>query len=161
MKCLNCGSMLKTTRENHNYKESGLGSVTLVGVEVSACAGCGDREVAIPAIEELHQLIAGAIVLKAARLVPEEIRFLRKHLGLSQPDLASLLGVTVESVNRWENAKVQMSVSAERLLRFLVATRQPMTHYDRELGKVAISKAARSHLRFRKDRDSWRSVKAA
>jgi putative transcriptional regulator len=161
MKCVACGATMKTVRENHNYKESGLPGVTLVDLEVSRCEACGEREVKIPAIEQLHSLIARSIVLKPARLVPEEVRFLRKHLGLSQADLSARFGVTVETISRWENGKVPLSEMADRFLRFWAATREPITCYENEMDKVAVRKAERSKLRLRRNHETWRAVKAA
>jgi DNA-binding transcriptional regulator YiaG len=43
--------------------------------------------------------------LKAARLSPRLIRTLREHLGLTQKNLATLLGVTVGTVHHWEMGK--------------------------------------------------------
>ena len=43
--------------------------------------------------------------MKAARLSPRLIRTLREHLGLTQKDLAALLGVTVGTVHHWEMGK--------------------------------------------------------
>jgi len=65
--------------------------VILVGVPVARCGRCGETEVGIPGIEALHRAIAGALIAKPARLAPEEVRFLRKHLGLSSADFAALL----------------------------------------------------------------------
>lgn len=52
---------MKTATENHSYRESGLTCVTLVNVDVLRCSSCGEFEVAIPAIEQLHALIARSV----------------------------------------------------------------------------------------------------
>lgn len=161
MKCLNCAASMTVTRENYKYAESGLSCVTLRGMDVARCATCGESEVAIPAIAELHQAIARVIVLKAERLVPEEIRFLRKHLGFSQPDIAARLGVAVETVSRWENDKERMSVPAEKLLRFLVARKEPIARYERELAKVAVGEARCSKLDLGRHHNRWRPIAVA
>ena len=67
MKCLNCGHTMATRRENVKYDASGLHGVTLVGVEVNRCANCGDYQVAIPHIAELHRVMANSVVRKPTR----------------------------------------------------------------------------------------------
>ena len=86
MKCTECGTTMKTQRENYRYDESGLKEVTLVGIEVSRCPRCGNYEVSIPHMEDLHRLIARAVIEKTTRLTSEEVRFLRKSLGWSGVD---------------------------------------------------------------------------
>ncbi|MBL8112025.1 MAG: hypothetical protein JNK60_04015 [Acidobacteria bacterium] len=61
MKCLSCGAEMTTRPENHVYSESGFSTVTLVNLEVSRCVSCGEHEIAIPAIEALHELISRMI----------------------------------------------------------------------------------------------------
>lgn len=161
MKCLNCAAVMSTARENYKYEESGLSCITLVGMEVTRCKKCGESEVAIPAITELHQAIARVIVLKPERLVPEEIRFFRKHLGLSQADIAAQLGVAIETVSRWENGKERMSVPAEKLLRFLVARKEPIARYEKELSKVAVGEARCSKLDLSRHHNRWRPISVA
>jgi putative zinc finger/helix-turn-helix YgiT family protein len=129
MTCLSCGGQMDTRVENHRYRESGLKSVTLLGVEVNRCRICGEQEVAIPAIEKLHGAIAGALIRKRARLTAEEIKFLRKYLGWSGADFAKRMGKTPETVSRWENAALTMDPAADRLLRLMVATRAPVSDY--------------------------------
>ena len=63
----------------------------------------------IPKIEKLHRTIAMAIVGKKTRLTAEEIRFRRKYLGWSGADFARHMGVTPESISRWENEKERMN----------------------------------------------------
>jgi transcriptional regulator with XRE-family HTH domain len=62
-------------------------------------------------------------------LAPIEIRFLRKHIGLSGEDFAQRMGVTRETVSRWETGANQMGAVADRLLRLLVINHEPSESY--------------------------------
>ncbi len=130
MTCDSCGSSMLSSRQNHLYKECGLPFVTLQDVEVRRCPSCGETEVVIPRIEELHRAIASAIVTKKSRLTAPEVKFLRKHLGWSGADFASHMGVTVETVSRWENSHDPIGAVADRLLRLMVVTKEPMRDYS-------------------------------
>ena len=52
-------------------------------------------------------------------LTAEEIREARTALGLTQADLAGLLGCAAESVSRWENAAILQSRTYDRLRRLV------------------------------------------
>src|SRR5260370_836362 len=108
MKCPSCSAKMTTSRENFRYDASGLGNVTLANVEVSRCPECGEYQVVIPAIEQLHAALAEALVRQRARLRSEEVRFLRKYLGLSGPDFARIMDAAPETVSRWETGRQQM-----------------------------------------------------
>lgn len=156
MTCLRCGAEMRVARENFLYTASGLPNVTLVGVEVRRCPGCGEFEVAIPKIEELHRTIARAVTMRPARLTSHEIRFLRKWLGWSGGDFAAHMGVTPETVSRWENGGLQMGGPAERLLRLMVATRDPVQSYPLELLKsIDEDAAAPFRLGVEADERGW------
>lgn len=142
MKCMNCGTRMTARRENYKYDACGLSGVTLVGVEVRRCRQCGEHEVVIPRIEGLHREIALALIRKAAKLVPDEIRFLRKHLGWSGADFAAHLGVTPEAVSRWERGRAAMGISAERLLRLAVAHLEPASDYSLDVLKSVAARSA-------------------
>src|SRR5437879_11660470 len=105
LECSECGGSMKRARENYRYAESGLPNVILLGVEVSRCPTCGRVEVSIPRMAALHEGLARAISRKETRLAPEEVRFLRKHLGWSGTDFAGVMGVAPETVSRWETGK--------------------------------------------------------
>lgn len=138
MKCINCGGAMKSATGTHRYTESGLPNVTLVGVELRTCPNCGEREVSIPRVETLHRMIARAIIKSQAVISPEEIRYLRKWLGYSSADFALVMGVRPETVSRWENkdAAFPMATTADKLLRVLVATREPVDKYPIDLRKT-------------------------
>jgi putative zinc finger/helix-turn-helix YgiT family protein len=132
MTCIQCGGKLTMKRENYRYIASGLSNVTLLGVKVRRCAKCGDHEVVIPHIEELHRVLAAAVVREKSRLSKDGIRFLRKYLGYSGVDFAKVVGVSAETISRWENGKEKMGSSAEKLVRMLVVHTQPTRHYPIE-----------------------------
>jgi putative zinc finger/helix-turn-helix YgiT family protein len=159
---------MKTKRENVRYDASGLSSVTLQNVEVARCPKCGATSVTIPAIEELHRMMARALTRKRARLAPPEIRFLRKYLGWSGADFARHMGSTPETVSRWEHGTTPMGPASDRLLRMFVATKAPTDHYVVDvLAELAVdspgkapkpSKAAKPvHIDLSRDaRAGWR-----
>ena len=161
MKCLRCGGTMKSSRENYLYRESGLARVTLVGVEVGRCPRCGEHEAVIPKVEQLHGAIATAISRKASRLLPEEIRFLRKHLGWSGSDFAAHLGVSRETVSRWETGAATMGPVAERLLRLAAATRQPgATDSLDMLARVGRGRPSAGSLHVALRNGAWRAKAA-
>ncbi|HEX4422524.1 MAG TPA: type II TA system antitoxin MqsA family protein [Kofleriaceae bacterium] len=127
-----CRHEMVSSNENHRYTESGLSNVVLVGIEVRHCPHCGERMVSIPHIDELHRMIAMAVIRERSRLAPNEIRFLRKWLGWSGVDFAKHMGVAPETVSRWESVEAPkpMGGTAERLLRLAVAHGQPIDEYS-------------------------------
>lgn len=130
MKCEMCGSQMTTAIENYRYTESGLSFVTLTGVEVRRCGQCGEEEVVIPRIEDLHRAIALSVIRRSPHFKPEEIKFLRKYLGWSGADYARRMGVTSETVSRWEKGVLPMGTTADRALRLAVAVGFPTRDYS-------------------------------
>lgn len=131
---------LKTRNEVRSY---GRGiDVTLVNVPVRRCPSCGEEFLVIPAIEELHRLIARDLARSRGRLRPGEIRFLRTYLGYSSADFAGLVGVSPETVSRWESPRMpqKMGTTAERLLRLLAQQEKPIESYG--LDQVGEEKGA-------------------
>lgn len=163
MNCPNCGhpDMEVSTTEPYKYTESGLSSITLVGIEVRTCPKCGERIASIPAIRKLHGLIAKLVVQKPTRLSGEEIRFLRTHLGRNKTDFAKLMGVSREQVSRWESDTSPIGAVADRALRLLVAYEAPNHDYDiDQLSKIG-KKAERTPIRVEKRKAGWEFVPQA
>lgn len=165
MKCLECGGTMKTTIDtNYHYTLSGLTRVYLNGVKSHQCTSsdCGEDEIDIPNIVELHELLAEITAKQENKLVPEEIRFLRTHLGYSGVDFARKVGVDAATVSRWENGKAPMGETAERLVRIMIlAKTAPILDY--EMMDVMAQKdsriAKRKNLRLSKAH--WIEDKAA
>jgi putative zinc finger/helix-turn-helix YgiT family protein len=155
-KCPECGTSMRTRRENYRYDECGLTNITLVGLAVARCPKCGNYEVSIPRIEQLHRLISRALIEKATRFRGEEVRFLRKSLGWSGPDFARHMGVADETVSRWENDAAPIGPQADRLLRLMVAQGHPMARYPTErLARINPDRALATRLELVVTRSSW------
>ncbi len=156
MKCGECGTVMKSRKENHRYDECGLKHVTLVALAVARCQKCGNYEVAIPRIESLHRLIARALIEKRTRLTGEEVRFLRKSLGWSGADFARHMGVSDETVSRWETAAAPIGPQADRLLRLMVAQgRTPIRYPTERLASIDAKRAATTRLELESRHDEW------
>ena len=126
MKCDECsGNVVVDRHAVRRYYLGGLPHVELHGVEVERCEGCGNEEVAIPRIGQLHNVLAGIMVKQPRMLAPVEIRFLRKHVGLSTAEFAEMMGVARETVSRWETGAQPMGAVADRLLRVIVLSHPP------------------------------------
>ncbi len=161
MKCVECGAAMKRGRENYRYSECGLRYVTLMGVEVSRCPKCGNYEVAIPRIEELHRLISRILIDKMTRFTGSEVRFLRKSLGLSGAAFARRMGVTAETVSRWEQSVVPIGTQADRLLRLLVVQGKRMTKYpEKSLERIDSKKIEETKLGLKPSEAGWSLVAA-
>ena len=160
MKC-DCGGTMISTNENYSYAACGLPHITLANVEVRRCPECGEHEVVIPKIEQLHQAIAQAVIGKKARLAADEVRFLRKHLGWSGADFARHMGVTPETVSRWENGRESIGPVADRLLRLMVVTKAPKREYAIETLASLEDEFAPARVRLSADTDGWHEERAA
>ena len=164
-KCTICGSkMTKAQDSSFHYIDSGLSKIFLKGITVQRCSSkeCGEEEIGIPNMDELHQLIATKIATSTTKLIPEEIRFLRTHLGFSGSEFAKAFGVSAETVSRWEKGSVNMKEASERLLRVLVLAKVgPFLNYEdlKEFASVS-KKTALKHV-FKVERNNWTYGKAS
>ena len=70
------------TADDHRYRESGLENVVLKGIDIFRC-NCGERIVSVPRVLELNALIGENLIRKDSPLAGNEIRFLRKNMGLT------------------------------------------------------------------------------
>lgn len=157
MKCVHCGSGMTTKTENHHYTGSGLMNVVLIGMKVSRCRKCKAVEVAIPAVEKLHSMLAGMIADTTAKLLPVEIRFLRKHLGWSSVRFAKKMGIDRSTVHRWETGEIEMPMPAQRLLRVLVRQENPIDDFQGnvDLENLGIDEPMVQPLEARMRNGSW------
>lgn len=151
MKCLECGTEMH--REIRDYDYTDVPGVVLKDLVWDICPECGEYEVEIPQILELHRTLATMLLRKESRLIPAEIRFLRSHLGWSGAEFARRFGVTPETVSRWEHGKKNMSATSERLLRVMAVVADGVI----QKVPVRLSEPARHELRVWFD-ETWKAA---
>lgn len=164
-KCTLCGSKMNKVHDSlFHYTDCGLSKVYLKDVIIHACSNkdCREEEITIPNIDELHQLLAEKVASQVNKLLPEEIRYLRTHLGFSGVDFSEAIGVSPETVSRWEKGTVNMKEASERFLRVLILSKLgPFRNYE-DLKEYASksSKLIAKHV-FKINHSHWAIDKAA
>lgn len=158
MKCNNNHEM--TSRRGATQIDEGGVTIVLEDVRIFTCKQCGIETPAIPKMEALFREVARTLAMKRQRLMPQEIRFLRKHLGLSSRDFARKMGVDHTTVSKWERVDDPQSMGAvaERLLRLFVLTERPVEEYPLE--EMASEGAAPSRLQLELDSKGWHASAA-
>lgn len=158
MKCNN-GHEMKERQGSTQIDEGGV-TITLDDVRIFSCKACGVETPAIPKMEALFREVARTLATKRQRLMPQEIRFLRKHLGLSGRDFARKMGVDHTTVSKWERVDdpQAMGAVAERLLRLFVLTEKPVEEYPLE--EMASEDPALSRLQLEHDSKGWHASAA-
>lgn len=117
--CSSCGQKVRAKKGDYNYVGSGLTNVVLKGIELYYCPACGEVSPKIPKVKGLHRAIAKGLIEKTSLLTGEEIRFLRKEMGLRAKALAEVMGVDKVTVSRWETGSERISTTADRAIRLL------------------------------------------
>lgn len=110
----------------YEYTESGLKGVFLFN-GYDKISLDGENFVSVYETEALHQKIGQYLVANRKELAPEEIRFLRKTMDLTQSELGRWIGQSSQQVARWEKGQSEVPGPADRLLRaiFLLKTMDP------------------------------------
>ena len=121
--CSNCGSEARVVRGDYEFKETGLRDVILLDIELVKCSKCGNVDAILFRVDDLMNLIAIAILQKPYRLQGEELRFLRKHVGLTQEEFAKLLHVDKTTLSKWENNEDPIGVQSDLWARTVVMSR--------------------------------------
>ena len=102
----------------YRYTECGLDNVQIKGVTV-VTDDAGNEVYCLPQVQSLHKAIAHEIVAKESSIDGKEIRFLRTEMGMTQEELAKVLGVARNTVVRWEKNKPRIDAAAEVVVRML------------------------------------------
>lgn len=119
-RCFECGAELHLQHETVPCPETGLSNVVLANVPVWRCEN-DHEELAIPAFEQLLELLSDLVIRKPAPLVGQEVRFLRKRLGLNARMFAERLGMTPVHLSRLENGRRPLPRKSDLLIRLYAA----------------------------------------
>ena len=100
------------------YEECGLDNIYLLN-GFSKEVVDGEEYISIADVDGLHEAIGLYIVLRRKAPSGKEIRFLREELDKSQAELGEILGVSSQSVARWEKGQSEPPGPAILALRMI------------------------------------------
>jgi transcriptional regulator with XRE-family HTH domain len=140
--CSNCAAEARIVRGDYEFKETGLRDLVLLGIELIKCGKCGNVDPVLFQVDELMHIAAVAILQKPYRLGGEELRFLRKHIDLSQEEFARLLRVNKTTLSKWENNEDPIGIQSDLWARTVVMSRDKRLEkraadHIRTFGKMA------------------------
>jgi DNA-binding transcriptional regulator YiaG len=120
-RCVQCGGTdLKVARVRRTVT---VGARTLARmIRAKRCAACREVYFADRDLEAFELAIAAGLATKGP-VDGEAFRFMRKAISLPAMELAGLLGVTPETVSRWEHGKLPVSRASFALLGAMVLER--------------------------------------
>ena len=151
--CGNCGADAQVVKGDYEFKESGLRNLTLLGIDLIKCGKCGNVDPVLSGVDDLMDLIAVAVLQKQYRLQGEELRFLRKHIGMSQEEFAKLVHANKTTLSKWENNEDPIPIRTDVYARMMVISRDKglekrAADHIRAFAKVADKQ---KHLRLEVD----------
>ncbi|MCD4675713.1 MAG: helix-turn-helix domain-containing protein [Desulfobacula sp.] len=88
--------------------------------EAFVCPVCKLSAGTVQSAGKIQQAIAEAYRQQTGLLTGEEIKRLRKEKGMTQADLAGLMGVGIASIKRWETGSIQTKSMDQALRRHLM-----------------------------------------
>jgi putative zinc finger/helix-turn-helix YgiT family protein len=126
-KCPSCGGALVASRKRQTQSVGGREFVMTVAA--GACRSCGSVFLEDTSLQRAEMEIACELA-RHGPVSGEAFRHLRKTLGLRALVVADLLGVTPETISRWENGQRPVDKAAWLTLGSVVleqASRRPET----------------------------------
>jgi len=118
-RCPTCDSKASVVRER---REMTFGRRhVVVDDERMICPDCKESFYLPEQLEAVERRAAEQIRRDEGLLTRDEIRAVRRRLGLTQAQFEQLLGVGPKTVVRWERGSVCQNASADRLMRLVDA----------------------------------------
>jgi HTH-type transcriptional regulator / antitoxin MqsA len=131
--CPECGG--RVARRRHTFDvRIGRRTVAVEG-DYARCEGdC--REFYFAAGEMDAAMVRASAVIRGEEglLTPVEIKALRKRIGLTQPQMETLLGAGPKTVTRWEKGTVIQNGATDTLLRLIRDVPEALQHLLRQHG---------------------------
>lgn len=107
--CPECGTEKALVLRMYQHVTS-VGGVRVVDTTTQRwqCSACGEVDLTLNAMAAYERRAAALVLRDGRHTGGAVIRFARKALGLTQAELALLLGCQPETLSRWENDKGEM-----------------------------------------------------
>lgn len=114
---------------DYHYKACGLDNVIIRGLD-PVIDDDGHKVHRIPNINQLHKVIAEAIVRLPFAMGGKELRFLRTELGFTQSELARIVHREPLAISRWERGEIEIDSNAEVVIRMLTCEKLDINACD-------------------------------
>ena len=119
MFCEECGAE-NMRRTDEPFEETFKGEiVTVSGVGHWVCDKCGETEFSAEDLREVDKAVDACYRRAHGLLAPEQIKSIRKSIGLGQKAFEAMLGVSSPTVSRWETGAAVQSKVADNLIRLV------------------------------------------
>ncbi|WP_416878666.1 helix-turn-helix domain-containing protein [Litorimonas sp.] len=105
--------------KDYKYTECGLDNVILKDMPYQEDDD-GNIIFRIPAVNLLHAVIAFGIVMSESGMLPDELKFIRTELGLTQSELGERVQKDGQTVGRWERGDNPIDQTAEVVIRMMI-----------------------------------------
>lgn len=112
----------KHASKPYHYKESGLDNVFLRNGFTLHETPYG-KGLSIDNLDGLHRAIGRLLICKSGRLSPQELRYLRNDLGMTQTQFARLLDSEEQNIGRYERGESPIPGPVDVLTRCFYFTR--------------------------------------
>jgi len=123
---------------SYHYTESGLPNVYIAGLRPMTDDD-GDEVITINFVNLLHREIARGIVSHEKGMSPDELRFLRTEMGITQSELAAMVHRDKQSIGRWERGECSIEGSAETVIRGIAIDRLGLDQVEGGIEQLAKS----------------------
>lgn len=115
--CLCCGANAVVLVDDPIEVEFRDKTYLVPGIVRERCAICGAELMEPGQTDKALRMAADIARREKGLLSPEQIRQMRRELGLTQRGLEEILGTGEKTVVRWEKGTVFQSASADRMMR--------------------------------------------
>lgn len=147
MICAECGGELESSFAPIEDTFKGT-RVVVENVGHLVCGMCGEAFFMGEQADEYAAALDSGYRRANGLLSPDEIKGIRKRLGMSQEEFQALLGVGKTTVSRWESGRVIQPKAEDNLMRLVDARRENVDILRRRLDeRFAFSGSV--HLRSR------------
>jgi putative zinc finger/helix-turn-helix YgiT family protein len=118
-KCVVCGSREVVATDEPVMVTVKDANIRVGGVAHETCRSCGEEYFSGDNVSLLQRKAVSHYRMEHGLLAGDEVRAIRKQLGLTQGQLERLFGIATNTVTRWENETIFQSRPVDLLFRLM------------------------------------------
>lgn len=139
-----------------HYVACGLHNVWLANGYTEGVNSEGKPMFHVENVKGLHKAIGLSLVEKDTLLTGDEFRFLRNEIKLTRKNLAAVLGISEETIKKWESGENPIQKTSDIMLRNLFLENQNMASVVRGLlEKINHLEKKDTEFFFKEGRGEW------